>query len=137
MSTAIFEQFADGMRTLNTALTDAFAPDGTRCFLLKRSGETSQFTVVAELTAGFVVNFNEFRGSYLLEYADSDLSFRDKFAQTNFIAYGVPAEDGKMQVYKINDPQVDIVDPDASSPFWKAFCEKIRSERFTIPIPDP
>lgn len=135
MSDQIFEQFASGMRMLNTELTKAFAPDGTRCFLIRRMGETSKFSVVKELEAGFFVEFNEYRGQLQFTYADPDLSFRDDFAQADHIAYGVPSETGKIEVFAFsNSPDAeDIVDPNGTSPFWKVFVSKDRQVRFTVP----
>jgi len=128
---------AGGMRTLNTALTRAFVPDGVRCFLLRRgspaTGETQKFIVIGELTAGYWMDFDLYRNAATLEYATPDLTFRDTWAIATHVAYGVPL-DGKFDLFKQADsPQKDGIDPTAASPFWKMFLEKLPTERFTIP----
>jgi|GEM_PF-6177589 len=134
MSDAIFAQFAGGMRTLNTALTAAFAPDGTVCYLLRKEGETNTLSVVKQLEDGFFIEFNEFRGDFTFTYADADPSFRDAFARSTHIGYGVPDADGDIEVFEFSKTLgVDIVDPNGTSPFWKAGVSKVESERFTIP----
>lgn len=139
MSTSIFNAKAAGMRTKNTALTNAFTPDGTRCFLLRRAGDTSKFAVVRELTAGYRAKWNGFRGQMSFSYATTETDIADVFARSTHIAYGVPDGSAKLEVYEIAaaDDQSgrDIVAPDVSSVYWKAYTSKIRAERFTIPTP--
>src|SRR5687767_708542 len=95
MSTTIFESKALGMATKNDALRDAFALDGVRCFLLKRTENSKVFTSLGELTTGYRVKFDDNRAeSGLFRHATTTLSFRDTWAQATHIAYGVPKDVG-------------------------------------------
>lgn len=107
-----------------------------RCFLLRPGGETSSLAVITELTSGFWVRWSEFRQQTQFRYASTE-DMVDKFARTTHIAYGVPDSSAKIEVYVIEEPNRDIVAPTASSPFWKAYANKERSLRFTIPTPAP
>lgn len=122
------------MRTLNTALTQAFAADGTRCFLLRRAGETQKFVVIEELTIGFWMEYDNYREQSRFEYATTETGFRDKFARATHIAHGVPDAGGMLEIFKLNiDPQRDTIDPNGANPFWKMFVVKLKTERFQIP----
>lgn len=134
MSTLINNAGMSGMNQLYTALTDAFSADGTRCFLLKRSGETVKFTVIAELLNGFFAEWDGFREQMRFTYATA-VDVTDTFAAATHIGYGVPSDDGKVEVYVIPEPLRDIVSPGNGSWEWKAFADKVRNERFTIPTP--
>jgi hypothetical protein len=124
-------------RKKNDALRAAFAKDGTRAFMLKRGGQTSQFAVVSELTAGWYAKFNTYRGQMVFKVATTSDAMDDLMSQTSYIAYGVPVEAEtdvfKLDVYSIAPDRVDVVPPNGSSVYWKVFATKVANERFTIP----
>lgn len=132
MSDQIFNQIAGGMSELNSALTSAFLPTGSRCFLLKRSLNSGKFTIVSELVSGWFLEFSEYRGQFKLLMATSDNSFADLISQTSFIGYGVPDLDSQIEVFQIMEANRDIIPPVGTNPNWKVYCEKLPNERFTI-----
>jgi hypothetical protein len=67
----------------------------------------------------------------LFRHAATDLSFRDTWAETTHIGYGVPAT-SQIEVYALVDDEKDSIDPDASSVYWSARIVKIPNERYTI-----
>lgn len=130
MSTAIFEAKAGGMATKNDALRNAFALDSVVCKLLKRSEHSSSYTTVATLTTGYRVKFDDNRSeSGLFRYANTDLTFRDDWAETTHIAYGVGSS---IEVFAIIPEEKDSIDPDGSSVYWSARIAKLPNERFTV-----
>lgn len=136
MSTAIFEAKASGMALKNDALREAFAVDGVRCFLLKRGEHTSLWTSNAELTTGYRIKFDDNRSeSGLFRHATTDLAFRDTWAETTAIGYGVPAS-SQVEVYQFaqgeGGEEKDSIDPDGSSIYWSGRIVKLRNERYTI-----
>ena len=104
-------------------------PDSVRCFLLKRQGETSQFTSVKELTAGYFVEWNGFREQ--MQFSVAGDSYNNDFAQTSHIGYGVPSS-GRIDVYVISNDTRDRVQPDVNSPFWKLYGTRVPSLRYTV-----
>lgn len=136
MSDAIFIARSSGMALKNDALRDAFALDGVRCFLLKREGQTKRYSSLVELTTGHRVKFDDSRAeSGLFRYATTDLTFRDTWAQTSHIGYGVPDDDTKIEVYSFADGEKDTIDPDGSSVYWAGRIVKVKNERYQITIP--
>jgi hypothetical protein len=134
MSTAIFEAKASGMATKNDALRDAFAIDAVRCFLLKRDEYSSIFVAVgSELTSGYRVEFDDNRSlSGLLRYASTDLAFRNTWAASTHLGYGVPAS-SKIEVYEFSaEEPKDSIDPDGKSVYWSGRIIKVPNERYTI-----
>lgn len=106
-------------------------PDSVRCFLLKRAGETSQFTPVKELISGYFVEWSGFREQMQFTLADDTYSYNNDVAQTSHIGYGVPNA-GKIDVYVISNDTRDRVQPDVNSPFWKLYGTRVPSLRYTI-----
>lgn len=135
MSNFIRNQKIQGMRLKNTALTAAFEDDAARCFLLKRSTDSSKLTAVEELTEGWQTRFNEYRGQMALSVATLDAGFADLIAQASFFAYGVPDADGDLEVFSIDPDRRDVIAPNGTSPFWKVYGTKAPEERFTAPTP--
>ena len=134
MSTRINNAAMGGMNKLNTALQTHLGVDGTRCFLLKRAGETSRFTSIIELTNGFYADWSEYRQAMRFSYATTT-DINNAAAQVTHIGYGVPDSDSRLEVYAIDDPTRDIVAPSNGDWFWKFYAVKVRTERFTIPTP--
>lgn len=121
------------MATLNTALTAAFLGSGARCFLIKRAADSgTRWTVVKELTAGWFVDFSEFRQQFKLLYATDEATFVDEIAQTSFVAYGTPDGSNRLEVFSIDPERRDIIPPTGTNPFWKIYVDKVPSTRFTI-----
>lgn len=130
MSTAIFEAKATGMATKNDALRGAFAIDSTVCKLLKRGEHTSAFSVVATLTSGYRVTFDDNRSeSGLFRHASTNLAFRDDWAEATHVAYGVGAS---IEVFEFVPDEKDTIDPDASSVYWSARIVKLPNVRYTV-----
>ncbi len=121
-----------GMRLKNTAITNAFERDGVKLFLLKRSPDSQELTTIQELTEGWQMKFNTYRGQMLLTYATVETEFADIIAQTTFVAYGVPDMDNQIEVFSIDPDRRDVIAPNGGSPFWKVFVTKEPTERFTI-----
>lgn len=121
---------------VNSILTDIFAPDGIRCFLLRRAGETQRFSVIREIERGFLGEYDSFRGQMRFSIGSAE-DLDDAFAAATDVAYGVPNEDGEMEVYSLGTGDArDIVSP-IDGRGWRAFATKTRHERFTIPDPTP
>ncbi len=136
MSDQIFEEKSQGLAEKNDALRDAFERDGARLFLLKRGGQTSQFSVIAEITSGWQAKFNLFRMQMTFKFAGTEDAFADQISQTSWIAYGVPVENPtdtfKMETFSIDADRRDVIAPNGSSVYWKVFAAKT-NELFTIP----
>jgi len=130
---SVFAAKADGMAIKNDALRDAFALDGTRCFLLKRAGQTKAFSLIgSELTSGFLVQFDENRSeSGLFQYASSQ-AFEDTWAQSTHVAYGVPDDDDLIEVFEFVEGEKDTINPDGFSPFWSGRIRKVENERYEV-----
>lgn len=121
------------MIQLNDSLRRAFLPTGSRCFLLKRvQSSGTRFIVVQELTSGWFIEFNEYRGQFKLLYATLDTAAGDKIAQTSFIAYGVPDADDQLEVFSIDPSRRDVIPPVGTNSQWKVYVDKT-NERFTLP----
>lgn len=135
MSDQIFNLKAGGLGIKNDALRDAFALDGVRCFLLKRDGQTKRFIPIAEILAGWRIKFDDNRAeSGLFRKATTDIAaFRDSWASTSHIGYGVPGSADEGEVYKFADGEKDMIDPDGSSVYFAGRIIRVPEERFTIP----
>ena len=105
---------------------------GSRCFLLKRGKETSQFVVIVELIKGWKVVYDNFRDQMTLIYADVAKTFGDQVAQASWIAFGVPNDDDKIDVYTISQDRRDVVPPVANDANWKLHMTYSPRDRFTI-----
>ncbi len=101
--------------------------EGSRCFLLKRAGETSKFKSVAELTSGWVIEFNEYRAQFTLYYADTLGTFKDLIGQTSFIAFG---EGASLAVYSIDPDRRDVIEPTVENAMWKVYVTRVATERY-------
>jgi hypothetical protein len=132
MSTAIYNEMAAGMNLLNTELTNAFARDGIRCFLLRRGENSGSLNSIREVENGFFSVWNAYREQTQFEFATTDETFADDFAQATHIGYGVPDDDGEIEVFEISADARDRITPDGVSPFFKAFAGKDGAERFTV-----
>lgn len=132
MSDAIFDTKAAGLAQKNDALRAALGRDGERMFLLKREGQTKRFTPIAEVTAGWQVKFNEFRGQMVFRVATTDATFADDIAQASYIGYGVPDGSSQIEVFSIDPDRRDVVAPAGSSVYWKVYAAKEPKERFTV-----
>lgn len=138
MSDAIANVKISGLALKNDALRNAFALDGVRCFLLKRSGNRQLLEILEELTSGYRVKFADNRSeSGLFRYASIDLTFRDVWSQASHIAYGVPFENPStvftLEVFNFEPLEKDAIDPDGSSVYWSGRIIKDPKERFTLP----
>jgi hypothetical protein len=123
MSTAIYQAMAGGMNELNTALTDAFALDNTKCYLLKRS-EHSDDWEETEITSGFFWD----RDADEFSFATTDTAFRLLFRESTHIAYGTGAS---LEVFEMQDEQKDYTNADAGSPFYVVTGLLMIKEMFT------
>lgn len=121
------------MAKKNDALRNALGRDGSRMFLLKRGGQTERFASVAEIVSGWQVKFSDYRQQMQFKVATTDADFADDIAQTSFIGYGVPDDDGEIEVFAINPDRRDVIAPTGSSVYWKVYAAKAANERFTIP----
>ena len=134
MSTAIYSAKAAAMAVKNDALRDAFALDGVRCFLLKRTGQSgTKYTNLLELTAGWRIKFDDNRAeSGLFRYATTDIdAVRDIWAECTHIAYGVPSS-AEIEIYAFADGEKDRIDPDGSSVYFAGRIVRLPQERYTI-----
>jgi hypothetical protein len=140
MSDAIFEAKAAGLATKNDALRSALGRSGLRLFFLKRGQNTSVFAVVTEVTAGWDMKDDSYRGMRKLRIATIDESFSDLVAQTSHFASGVPVEGPsdvfKMEVFAIDPDRIDVTPPlgrGKNGSYWNIAGTKVANERFTIP----
>jgi len=132
MSTQTYNKISDAMTKVNDTLRSVFYRDGTRCFLLRRSGETSAFTAVIELVDGYFVDWNEYREQSSLSIADRNTSgLSDKIAQASHFAFGVPVG-SKIDVFKISSDARDRIKPDGLDPFWKLYGVREINLRYTV-----
>ncbi len=133
MSDTIFEAKANGLAQKNDALRIALGRDNVRMFLLKRDGQTKAFVSIAEVTVGWQVKFNEYRGQMAFRVATIDDDFADDIAQASYIGYGVPDDDDEIEVFSIDPDRRDVIAPTGSSVYWKVYAAKVANERFTVP----
>lgn len=105
--------------------------NASRCFLLKRAGETQRYTIIVELTKGWYTEYNEYRGQQVWTHATLDEAFTDQMAQMSRLAIGVPNGD-QMPLYMVDPARRDVIPPTVSSPFWRAYLTYDPKERFTI-----
>src|SRR5262245_34518864 len=109
MSDAIFDAKCEGMAIKKDALRDAFERDGSRLVLLKRGANTSVFSGT-EITSGHRVVFDHDRSeSGLLRIATVDASFRDTWAESTHVGYGVPDEAEKIEVFGFIEGEKDTI----------------------------
>lgn len=120
------------MAQLNDGLRNAFLPDGVVCYLLAKGGQTERRKVVKQVTAGYLARWNEYRGQTQFRFVDLDGELEEAIAQSSEVAYGLP-RGGEVDIYSISPEARDRVPPDASSPFWKLYGERVPEERFSIP----
>jgi len=133
MSTVIANiQFA-GFAQKNTILQQTRQLDGTRCFLLKREGQTKRYEQNGELTSGYYVRFDDNRSEGgLFRYTTTDVAtFRDTWAETHAIAYGVPAS-GLLEIYNFAEGEKDKIDPSLGSVYFAARLIRVPEQRHTI-----
>lgn len=129
---SVAPQLRAAMATVNDALRGVFANAGTRCFLLKWGEHTQAFTNIGELTAGYIVEFDDNRSeSGLLRHATSTLTFRDDWAEATHVAYGVP-QSSILEVYAFVEGEKDTIDPDGFSNFWSGRIVKVKNKRYTV-----
>ncbi len=131
MSDTIANQIQAAMGQTLSVISDTFAPSGVRLFLLRRAGETSQFTAIREVTSGYWVRWSDFRGQMQFRYAGTT-DVDDDFAIATHLAYGVPNGNDEIEVFEIDAESRDMVSPDGASPFRKYYANKLRHERYTI-----
>lgn len=113
-------------------LFDDVRPAGVQLFLLKRSGQTEKFSIVAGISSGWFAFFDkQFRDELKISIATLDSNFGDLAAQSSFLAYG-PGQ--VLDVYTFE--KKDAVSPNATSPSWKIFAARSNLERFTAPEPE-
>lgn len=129
MSDSIFQQYAEGMATLNTALQDVFGRDNARLVLLKRSTQNKTFTELTELTEGWRVEYGEIRDDIFLFYSTSD-DIADMWAEMTHIGFGVPDANNQIFVYEIQPDQKEKTTPDIFNHEWKAFAVRVKKERY-------
>lgn len=133
MADQILAQFTTGMATLNNALRQAFLPTGSRLFLLSQAADSGlKWTVIAELTSGWIVEFSEYRQQFKLLYAATDSGFADLIVKTSFIAYGVPDADSALEVFSIDPERRDIIPPTGTNAQWKVYVDKVPAKRFLV-----
>lgn len=135
MSDIIFNQIAGGLITLNDSLRAAFQPNGVRCFLIKDgrgSGEGKRWTIVKELTGGWLIEFSEYRGQFKLLYATLDAGFNDEIAQSSYLAYGVPNNSGDIDVFFRDPERCDTIPPTGANAQWKVYYERSPEARFIV-----
>lgn len=135
MSDEVFSLKAQAFAAKQDALRDIFGLDGNRVFLLKRDGQSgTKYTSLGELTSGVRIQFDNNRAeSGLFRYAVADIdSFRDTWAETSHVAYGVPNDDDEIEVYAFADGEKDRIDPDVSSVYFAGRIVRQPKERYTI-----
>lgn len=120
------------MGSAQDALREVFLPATTRCFLLKRKPHSENFVAVLELTSGWFIKWNEYRGQLVLMIASTISGIADSIAQTSFFAYGVPDSQSQLEVFGIDPDRRDVVSPVGNSPFWKLYGAKDARERYTL-----
>lgn len=109
--------------------------DSARLFLLKRGGETSRFTVVAEVEKSFWSRWSEYRQASVFMWASND-DWLDRVSAVSHIGFGVPDTDERIDIYEVIPESRDWIAPNAANLVWKLYGQKVRHERFTIPVPD-
>jgi hypothetical protein len=114
------------------AIRSVFMPDGARCFLLKRKGQTKAFDGFFEITTGWNVKWNEYRLQMGFKFATTDAEFADKIAQASHIGFGVPDADDEIDVFAINPDRKDVIPPDGKSSYWKVYADRSAEERYTV-----
>jgi hypothetical protein len=83
-----------------------------------------------QLTSGWMVELDGIRDRFQFKYATTDTDFRDMWAESTHIGYGVPNDDDEIEVFEIDPEQKDNFDPEAFSPFWQCMAVKVPNERF-------
>lgn len=122
----------DGHIELFDELREALLIDDYKIFLLSRDGQSEKFSVVKELTKGWYIEFDKYRGQMLVSYATLENNFGDEISQASFVAYGAADADGDFDVYSINPDRRDVVSPDGENPFWKMFVTREPTMRFRV-----
>lgn len=137
----LFNLEAEAYAFTNDVLRDINAVGQTRCFLLKRDGQTKQFIHVYEFTTGHRLAFDGNRAEGgLFEYATIDIDgFRDLWALGSHIGYGVPAYNtllnaDAVEVYLIVPDEKDQIDPDGSSVYFAGRLVREGQERYAMPV---
>ncbi len=112
-------------------------PPGYRIFFLKRSGETSKFSVIREITVGQGghTKYSDWRQQLVLTVNTLDEDFADDAAQTSYWACGVGYGDDndKFDVYVVDPQRRDVVAPTANNTAWKFFLTREPREVFVLP----
>lgn len=126
----IIQAFIDGFDNLR----EETLPENTRVFLLKSAGQTEKFTVVAEITSGWMIEPDEYRGQMVLYIATNEIGFENQFAQTLFVGYGVADADNDVDVFSIDPDRRDVFPPSAISPLWKVYLTREAAMRFRISL---
>jgi hypothetical protein len=127
--TDIIDDYIDGFDDIR----EEALPENSRLFLLKAAGQTEKFTVVSEITNGWMIEPDEYRGQMTLFIATNEIGFENLFAQTSFVGYGVADADGDIDVFSIEPDRRDVFPPSAISPLWKVYLTREASSRFRIP----
>lgn len=107
--------------------------EGSRFFLLRRAGETSQFSVIYEVMGSFWSRWDPNREQSLFMWASASAEWPDRVAQMSHVGFGVPDGEGKIDVFVINPDQRDRIGPSGGSVLWKLFGSREPSLRFTVP----
>lgn len=123
------QDLADGFDDMREDLL----PENSRLFFLKRGQDKGSLIVVREITFGWFIEFDKFRGQMLIYLALFDANFTDDLTQTSFIGYGVPNVLNELDVFDINPDRRDVVPPTPAEPVWKVFVTRAPQERFVIP----
>lgn len=134
MSDNIYKTMAGAFRQVNDVLRQTFARDGAVCYLLKRSEYSGRWSIVRELTTGYLVEYGnrDLREDIIFDCAKLDEDFPDQWAAATHLAYGVPDCDNQVFVYVFDIEQKDRTQPDAFSPTFKGFLSRVQNERFKV-----
>lgn len=106
--------------------------EGERLFLLESTPNSSIYTLLMEVEAGWLVTWNEFRAQMVAKISTVDPTFRDLLERVSYFAYGVPVND-ELDVYEINPDQRDITEPSANNSDWKIYGTRTGASRFIVP----
>lgn len=108
-----------------------------RMFLLRRAGETSRFTIVAEVLTGYWSRWSEYRQASVFMWASNTPEWNDRVATATHIGFGVPNENGQIDVFEIQETSNDQTPPSGGNLIWKAYGQRMPEQRFIIPTPPP
>jgi hypothetical protein len=108
-------------------MTNAFAADSTRCFLLRKRQHAGGYESILEVTSGFFSEWSSYREQTRFSFATTDSAFENSFARATHIAYGAGSS---LDVFAIAEDQRDKIFPDGTSPEFKAFGTRVTNERF-------